>query len=265
MKLSTTTSSVTIHPPKTALVIVDMQNFFLSAALGRKQDSEGYKAEKALLEYGIPAARKAGIQIVWLTWGIRDEDLEGMLRTMLRIFRFRITHGDDGSLAEPASVGEEDRITTGGIGCSIGNVTLEDGSAVDGGRLLMRDTWNTRLHPPLEAEFNKSLTLAVPDVQFHKDRLSGMWGASTPLTEYLKKRGFTTLLFTGVNTDQCVLATMQDAVFKGWDCLLLKDGCGTNSPDFARRATEFNGEQSWGFVSTCKELKEGVDTIVPGP
>lgn len=64
VKLPTTTSPVTIHPPKTALVIIDMQNFFLSAALGRKQDSEGHKAEKALLEYGIPAARKAGIQVI---------------------------------------------------------------------------------------------------------------------------------------------------------------------------------------------------------
>ncbi|KAG8428465.1 hypothetical protein J3459_003888 [Metarhizium acridum] len=35
--LKTTNSPVTIFPAKTALVITDMQNFFLSAAMGRSR------------------------------------------------------------------------------------------------------------------------------------------------------------------------------------------------------------------------------------
>ena len=61
-----TTAPVTIAPSKTALVVIDMQNVFLSAALGRSR-GEGHTAEDVLLEHGIPAARKAGTQILWLT------------------------------------------------------------------------------------------------------------------------------------------------------------------------------------------------------
>jgi len=272
IKMSTTNSPIAITPNKTALIIVDMQNFFLSTALKRPPDSEGHRAEKALLKHGIPAARKAGIQIIWLTWGVEDgADLDSMLPTMLRIFRFQIAHGRGGIVTRNAGstqsphgesdAGSEDRITSGNVGCSIGNVTLEDGSTVDGGRLLMRDAWNTRLHPPLEAAFEEGQKSALPDVRFHKNRLSGMWSASTPLAEHLKKNNFTTLLFSGVNIDQCVLATLQDAVLKGWDCVLLKDGSGTSSPEFAKQATIYNGEQSWGFVSSCEELAKGVGSM----
>jgi hypothetical protein len=73
--MQTSNSPVTIAPSKTALLIIDMQNFFLSAALGRKR-GKGHEAEEALLKHGIPAARKASIQILWLTWGISDEGLK---------------------------------------------------------------------------------------------------------------------------------------------------------------------------------------------
>ncbi len=61
-----------------------------------------------------------------------------------------------------------------------------------------------------------------------------MWGASTLCEEFLEKEGIRTLLFTGVNTDQCVAGTHTDAFSKGYDCILLSDGCGTTSPDFAQ-------------------------------
>lgn len=32
-----------------------------------------------------------------------------------------------------------------------------------------------------------------------------------------------TLLFADVNADQCVLCTLQDAIFRGYDCLLIED------------------------------------------
>lgn len=39
----------------------------------------------------------------------------------------------------------------------------------------------------------------------HKNRLSGLWGQTTPLEELLHSRGIKTLLFSGVNTDQYVI------------------------------------------------------------
>jgi nicotinamidase-related amidase len=74
-------------------------------------------------------------------------------------------------------------------------------------------------------------------VWLHKNRMSGMWGASTMCEEFLKKEGIRTLLFTGVNTDQCVGGTYQDCFSKGYDCVLLSDGCGTTSPEFSQQST----------------------------
>lgn len=39
------------------------------------------------------------------------------------------------------------------------------------------------------------------------DRLSGLWGAMTPLQLYLQENDITTLFFGGVNSDQCVVST----------------------------------------------------------
>ncbi|KAJ5465842.1 hypothetical protein N7530_009629 [Penicillium desertorum] len=36
------------------------------------------KAEGAILQYGIPAARKLGLQIIWLHWGLTEDDLASM-------------------------------------------------------------------------------------------------------------------------------------------------------------------------------------------
>lgn len=67
--LEAKTSNITIDPAKTALLIIDMQNVFLSSALGRQPVPETLLAERTIAEFAIPAARKAGIQIVWLTGG----------------------------------------------------------------------------------------------------------------------------------------------------------------------------------------------------
>jgi len=58
----------------------------------------------------------------------------------------------------------------------------------------------------------------------------------------------TTLLFAGVNADQCVLCTLQDANFHGYDCMLLRDCAATTSPDYCMAATVYNVNQCFGFV-----------------
>ena len=92
--------------------------------------------------------------------------------------------------------------------------------------------------------------------------MSGLWGTTTPCQEFLEKEGIRTLLFAGVNTDQCVGGSLQDAFSKGWDCILLSDGCGTTSPGFAKKSVEFNCARTWGFVSSCKELKKAVSEMM---
>ena len=88
VSLTTTTTPIIISPPASALVIIDMQNFFLSTYLGRPADGAGNKAAQQLLEKAIPAARKAGIQIVWLNWGLTDGEIKHMPPGTRRAFGF---------------------------------------------------------------------------------------------------------------------------------------------------------------------------------
>jgi hypothetical protein len=84
--LKTTVGRVTIDPMKTALVVVDLQNYFLSPSLGRPSDSVGMKVVDQLLKYVIPACRKANMPVVWLNWGLTEEDIEEMPPTIVRGF-----------------------------------------------------------------------------------------------------------------------------------------------------------------------------------
>ncbi|KAJ3725204.1 hypothetical protein C8R42DRAFT_640105 [Lentinula raphanica] len=46
----------------------------------------------------------------------------------------------------------------------------------------------------------------------HVDCLSGMWGASTPMQQWLQDNSMTTLFFGGVKIDQCVFGTLTDFI-----------------------------------------------------
>jgi nicotinamidase-related amidase len=92
------------------------------------------------------------------------------------------------------------------------------------------------------------------DVQVAKHRMSGFW--DTPLDSILRNLAVTTVLFAGVNLDQCVLHTMADANFLGYDTLLVEDCAATTNPDFCRDATLLNIRQIFGFHFRSTDLIE---------
>ncbi|GAB7339750.1 hypothetical protein MBLNU457_6312t1 [Dothideomycetes sp. NU457] len=293
LTLSTSTSPITLDPAKTALVVVDMQNFFLSPAFGRGP-GPGHSAASQLQTHAIPAARKAGIRIIWLNWGLTDSDVETMPPAVKRAFGFEaIIDDDDGDATgvigngdefkerldgsgvgvdkhgSPRPLGGDKVLENGkdgriykGLGSRCGTVFL-DGKEIDAGRLLMRDQWNSALYPPLDAMFEEGAKRDLrPDVWVHKNRMSGLWGADGELERFLVKEGIRSLLFTGVNTDQCVSGTLTDAFSKGYDCVMLDDGCGTTSPGFSQECIEYNAGRTWGFVASCKDLAKAADEMV---
>jgi nicotinamidase-related amidase len=89
--------------------------------------------------------------------------------------------------------------------------------------------------------------------------MSGFW--DTPLDSILKNLGRTTLLFAGVNADQCVMTTLQDANFLSYDCILVKDCTATTSPDYCWQATLYNVNQCFGFVTDSNALLRTVESI----
>lgn len=257
--INTSSSPIVIDPAKSALVIIDMQNFFLSTAFERDLAGPGHKALKQLSSIAVPAARKAGIRIIWLNWGLTQHDIDMMPPAIKRALGVQITdvNGLSVALAENGKKGHIYR----GFGADFGRmIDPISGKDVDAGRMLMRDQWNSALYPPFDEMYKEGRQLSVrPDVWIHKNRMSGIWGARTDLQDFLDQEGIRTLLLAGVNTDQCVGGTLQDAFSKGYDCVLLRDGAGTSSPEFAQQCVEHNCNRSWGFVTTCSEFAQGVD------
>lgn len=255
---------IRIDPVKTALIIIDMQNIGLNKALDPPSAPPMYAAQDAILKYAIPAARKLGIQIIWLNWGLTEDDLANMPPSEARMFAFdpntdKVDYGlgdPRGDPDDPANFlrcGERPNFSR-LPGMDLGEIVLEDGSRVQGGRVMFRDNWNTALHGSLAAAYEKGKLAPRPDVLIYKNRNSGLWQDGSPLGEYLRKERICTLLFTGVNTDQCVGSTLQDANAQSFDTIMLKDGCGTDSLPYAKATYEFNCVRAWGLLTSCKAL-----------
>ena len=326
--VETTTRPIVINPSKSALLVIDMQNFFLSSAFGRAKGS-GHDACDQLASHAIPAARKAGIRVVYVNWGLTQNDLAEMPPSITRAFGFEAElDGAKVALDKHGDVrfkGGDKQLEDGqagrkyaGLGHPCGIVPDPvSGRDVDAGKMLMRDQWNTALYAPLDGMFEEGRRLGGrPDVWVHKNRMSGLWGGSTPLEQFLEKEGIRTLFFSGVrpllsavvivltmpkvNTDQCVSGTHMVAfskgyvklpcgtshpsetrtrstidrdaheptgcsryagqrftdLFRSYDCILLNDGCGTTSPDFAQQCVEYNAANTHGFSTTCKAFAE---------
>jgi hypothetical protein len=131
--LVTRAQSVTIDPAKTALVVTDMQNYFLSPLLGRPSNSVGLKIVDMLLKTVIPACRKANIPIVWLGWGLTEQDVQKMPPSIVRGNEFGLDHNFVG---EPRNLG--------GLGEDMRQLKLDDGTVIEAGRVMMSDQWNTK-------------------------------------------------------------------------------------------------------------------------
>ena len=90
------------------------------------------------------------------------------------------------------------------------------------------------------------------DLRVDKYRMSGFF--DTPLDSVLRGLRVDTLLFGGVNADQCVLATLTDAACLGYDVIMLTDGVATTSPEYCLAATVYNVRQCFGFTATAADL-----------
>ncbi|KAF2437961.1 Isochorismatase hydrolase [Karstenula rhodostoma CBS 690.94] len=235
MKFKTGSTHLALDPFKTALVVVGMQNYFISPALHRPSTSPGLQVAEKLKNEVIPACRKADIRVLWLNWGLKPLDIVSMPPTIKRGFALDNNFEDGYKIPE--------------LGVDIGPVQIDEGFTIDGGKVLMRDTWNEEIYDPLAALVERG------DMKAWKNRLSGFW-RDTETENMLKMRNIKTLIFAGCNTDQSVAASLMDAAWNNWDCILLSDATATTSPSFAQEAVEYNME-GLGFKMTCEDLVNG--------
>src|SRR6185312_14932701 len=100
------------------------------------------------------------------------------------------------------------------------------------------------------------------DIHVTKYRYSGFW--DTALDSILKNLGVTTLFFAGVNADQCVMSTLQDAMFLGYDVVYVEDCCATTSPEYCTLATIYNVKLLYGFVTSSQKMTSGIAEATRG-
>lgn len=202
---------VTFDLARTAIVIVDMQNDFCHPKGWLAHigvDVAPARRPIAPLRRLLPTLREASVPVIWLNWGNRPDRLN-LSPSLLHVYN-------------PSGAG----------------VGLGDALPGSGAKVLERGSWSAAIVDELPIE--------PADIHVAKYRMSGF--QDTELDSILRNLGVTTLMFAGVNADQCVLCTLQDANFRGYDCLLLEDCAATTSPDYCMAATIYNVNQCFGFV-----------------
>jgi len=221
LALAAEPQSVTLDLGRTALLVIDMQNDFCHPEgwlASLGVDVAPARRPIAPLADLVPALRHAGVPVLWVNWGNRPDRLN-LSPSLLHVYK---------------PTGE-------GIG-------LGDPLPKSGAPVLEAGSW--------AAAIVDELAVAPEDVAVAKYRMSGFW--DTPLDSILRNLGVTTLLFAGVNLDQCVLCTLQDANFLGYDCVLLADCAATTSPEYCTQATLYNVKQCFGFVAQSPPLLRGL-------
>ena len=216
---------ITIDIARTAVIVVDMQNDFGSK--GGMFDRAGMDISGIQKAIGptakvLASAREAGIKIVYLKMAFRP---------------------DLSDLGAPDSVNRVKHLQF-GVGKTI--------RAPDGreGRILIRDTWNTDILPELKPQ--------ADDVVIYKHRFSGFY--QTDLDARLKQLGIKHLIITGCTTSVCVEATVRDAMFRDYGCVLLTDcmsqpTLGNSLPGSNHDASlVLISEAGFGWVSSSNEL-----------
>jgi nicotinamidase-related amidase len=212
---------VTFDLSRTAIIIVDMQNDFCHPdgwLASIGVDVAPARAPIAPLAALLPRLRAAEVPVIWVNWGVRPDRLN--LSPALR------------HVYDPA-----------GRGTGLG-----DPLARTGAHVLQAGSWSAGIVDELEQ--------AAGDIHVRKHRMSGFW--DTPLDAILRNLRLDTLLFAGVNLDQCVLHTLADANFLGYDTILVEDCAATTNPDYCRDATLLNIRQIFGFTLHSSALLEGL-------
>src|SRR3954451_16269485 len=212
IRVEADSQSLAIDLARTAIIVIDMQNDFCHPRGWLAHiGGDGPPARTPLgpLTMLLPALRERDVPVIWLNWGNRPDKLN-LSPALLHVY--------NPTLAGPG---------------------LGDPLPGSGARVLERGSWS--------AAVVDELAIDASDIHVAKYRMSGF--QDTELDSILRNLGITTVLFAGVNADQCVLCTLQDANFRGYDCLLLQDCTATTSPDYCMAATIYNTRQCFGFVA----------------
>ena len=112
------------------------------------------------------------------------------------------------------------------------------------GKLLAKGGWDYELVGGLAPQ--------PGDIVLPKTRYSGFFNSQ--LDSVLRARGIRNLVFIGIATNVCVESTLRDGFFLEYFGILLEDATHQAGPDFVQKASVYNVETFFGWVSTVADF-----------
>lgn len=207
----------------TALVVVDMQNAYLSK--GGYLDRVGFDVSTSppVIERAaqiLAAARRAGLFVAHLQNGFDALQTEAGGPTA------PVWHKSNALRYMRANPSER-------------------------GKLITHGTWDHAFVEPMQPVAGEAI---VP-----KARYSGF--AGTNLEQLLRARGVTTLLLIGVNSNVCVESTLRDAYHREFFALMAGDATLLAGPQSIHDATLFNVQHFFGWMASSADVIAALDAM----
>ena len=218
--LSAKPESITIDLHRTAVIVVDMQNAFVSK--GGMFDTFGYDISEAKSVIAnnnsiIHAAREAGCKIVFLKMSYEPD------------------YSNSGGPESPNWHKE------------LGLVMMRKNPKY-WGKFVTKGSWDEEICKELEPEST--------DLIVRKQRYSGF--AGTNLDLILKSYNIKYCIYTGVATNVCVESTLRDGYFLDYWPIIVSDAVNNAGPPVTQLATLWNVEALFGWVTTTDDFLKAV-------
>ena len=211
---------IMLRPQETALIIVDMQNAYASP--GGYLDLAGFDISGA-----APAIEK-----------IREAADAARAVGMPVIF---FQNGWDPDYVEAGGPGSPNWHKSNALKTMRARPELQ-------GKLLAKGGW--------DYELVQALPPQPGDIVVEKPRYSAFF--NTNLDSLLRAKGIRSLVFTGIATNVCVESTLRDGFFLEYFGVVLHDATHHAGPDFIQKATLFNVEKFFGWVSSVEEFRNAL-------
>jgi ureidoacrylate peracid hydrolase len=112
------------------------------------------------------------------------------------------------------------------------------------GKLLARGGWDYELVEALKPQ--------PGDIELHKTRYSGFFHSQ--LDSLLRARGIRNIVLVGIATNVCVESTLRDGFFLEYFGIMLEDATHQAGPEYLQKASVYNVETFFGWVSTVADF-----------
>ncbi len=207
---------VTIDLAACAVIVVDMQNAYLSK--GGYLDLAGFDRDGAedvvvAMRNLLADARSANLPIIYLQ------------------------NGWDPAYREAGGVDSPNQMKSNALRLMRRRPELA-------GTLLAKGGW--------DYELRDEIAMQDGDILVQKSRYSGF--VNTPLDSILRSRGIKYLLVAGVATNVCVETTIRDAFGLEYHAVLVTDCCHQAGPAYLQDATIYNVETFFGWTCTSRDI-----------